>query len=606
MSEREDFLKEKVSLLPLLPGVYQFMDDTGTTIYVGKAKSLRKRVSSYFTARDRQTGKLRLLVNNIADMKHTVVSSESDALLLENNMIKSLRPRYNILLKDDKTYPWIAIQKEAFPRVISTRTMRSDGSIYFGPYASVFVQKTILELVRSIYNIRTCALNLSEERIAEGKYSVCLEYHIGNCKAPCIGQVTEQEYNENIANIKTILKGDLRSVESYLTRQMHQASKELKFEVAHTIKQKLDTISLFQSKSVLVNSTISNVDVFFPIIESQKAYCTFIRVVRGAVISSLTVEMKLTLEETQSDILTFAIMHIAEQVEGGLSKEVLVPFLPEIDCFENIKFSVPQRGDKLKLLEFAEKNCKMYRIEQLKYVEKTDPARHSHRIMEQMASDLQLRELPTHIECFDNSNIQGHFPVAACVVFRDGRPARRDYRHFNIKTVVGADDFASMEEVMRRRYTRLIAEGGELPQLIVIDGGKGQLGMAYGVLCELELQDKITIIGLAKRLEEIFYPNDSVPLYLSKSSETLKVLMHIRDEAHRFGITFHRNKRSAAMLKSELKDVKGLGERSIEKLQKRYRTVVRMSQAPKDELIELIGKRAAEVFSEYIASKNTE
>lgn len=606
MSEREDFLKEKVSLLPLLPGVYQFMDDTGTTIYVGKAKSLRKRVSSYFTARDRQTGKLRLLVNNIADMKHTVVSSESDALLLENNMIKSLRPRYNILLKDDKTYPWIAIQKEAFPRVISTRTMRSDGSIYFGPYASVFVQKTILELVRSIYNIRTCALNLSEERIAEGKYSVCLEYHIGNCKAPCIGQVTEQEYNENIANIKTILKGDLRSVESYLTRQMHQASKELKFEVAHTIKQKLDTISLFQSKSVLVNSTISNVDVFFPIIESQKAYCTFIRVVRGAVISSLTVEMKLTLEETQSDILTFAIMHIAEQVEGGLSKEVLVPFLPEIDCFENIKFSVPQRGDKLKLLEFAEKNCKMYRIEQLKYVEKTDPARHSRRIMEQMANDLQLRELPTHIECFDNSNIQGHFPVAACVVFRDGRPARRDYRHFNIKTVVGADDFASMEEVMRRRYTRLIAEGGELPQLIVIDGGKGQLGMAYGVLCELELQDKITIIGLAKRLEEIFYPNDSVPLYLSKSSETLKVLMHIRDEAHRFGITFHRNKRSAAMLKSELKDVKGLGERSIEKLQKRYRTVVRMSQAPKDELIELIGKRAAEVFSEYIASKNTE
>lgn len=565
MSEREDFLKEKVSLLPLLPGVYQFMDDTGTTIYVGKAKSLRKRVSSYFTARDRQTGKLRLLVNNIADMKHTVVSSESDALLLENNMIKSLRPRYNILLKDDKTYPWIAIQKEAFPRVISTRTMRSDGSIYFGPYASVFVQKTILELVRSIYNIRTCALNLSEERIAEGKYSVCLEYHIGNCKAPCIGQVTEQEYNENIANIKTILKGDLRSVESYLTRQMHQASKELKFEVAHTIKQKLDTISLFQSKSVLVNSTISNVDVFFPIIESQKAYCTFIRVVRGAVISSLTVEMKLTLEETQSDILTFAIMHIAEQVEGGLSKEVLVPFLPEIDCFENIKFSVPQRGDKLKLLEFAEKNCKMYRIEQLKYVEKTDPARHSRRIMEQMANDLQLRELPTHIECFDNSNIQGHFPVAACVVFRDGRPARRDYRHFNIKTVVGADDFASMEEVMRRRYTRLIAEGGELPQLIVIDGGKGQLGMAYGVLCELELQDKITIIGLAKRLEEIFYPNDSVPLYLSKSSETLKVLMHIRDEAHRFGITFHRNKRSAAMLKSELKDVKGLGERSIEK-----------------------------------------
>lgn len=606
MSEREDFLKEKVSLLPLLPGVYQFMDDTGTTIYVGKAKSLRKRVSSYFTARDRQTGKLRLLVNNIADMKHTVVSSESDALLLENNMIKSLRPRYNILLKDDKTYPWIAIQKEAFPRVISTRTMRSDGSIYFGPYASVFVQKTILELVRSIYNIRTCALNLSEERIAEGKYSVCLEYHIGNCKAPCIGQVTEQEYNENIANIKTILKGDLRSVESYLTRQMHQASKELKFEVAHTIKQKLDTISLFQSKSVLVNSTISNVDVFFPIIESQKAYCTFIRVVRGAVISSLTVEMKLTLEETQSDILTFAIMHIAEQVEGGLSKEVLVPFLPEIDCFENIKFSVPQRGDKLKLLEFAEKNCKMYRIEQLKYVEKTDPARHSRRIMEQMANDLQLRELPTHIECFDNSNIQGHFPVAACVVFRDGRPARRDYRHFNIKTVVGADDFASMEEVMRRRYTRLIAEGGELPQLIVIDGGKGQLGMAYGVLCELELQDKITIIGLAKRLEEIFYPNDSVPLYLSKSSETLKVLMHIRDEAHRFGITFHRNKRSAAMLKSELKDVKGLGERSIEKLQKRYRTVVRMSQAPKNELIELIGKRAAEVFSEYIASKNTE
>lgn len=539
-------------------------------------------------------------------MKHTVVSSESDALLLENNMIKSLKPRFNILLKDDKTYPWIAIPKEAFPRVISTRTMRSDGSIYFGPYASVFVQKTILELVRSIYSIRTCALNLSPERIAEGKYSVCLEYHIGNCKGPCIGQITEQEYNENISNIKNILKGDLRSVENYLTQQMHQASKELKFEVAHTIKQKLDTISLFQSKSVLVSSTISDIDVFFPIIEAQKAYCTFIRVVRGAVISSLTIEMKLSLEETPSDILTFAIMNIAEQIEGGLSKEVLVPLLPDTDFFETVKFSVPQRGDKLKLLEFAEKNCKMYRLEQLKYIEKTDPARHSRRIMEQMASDLRLRELPTHIECFDNSNIQGHFPVAACVVFRDGRPARRDYRHFNIKTVVGADDFASMEEVMRRRYTRLLAEGSELPQLIVIDGGKGQLGMAYGVLCELELQDKITIIGLAKRLEEIFYPHDSVPLYLSKSSETLKVLMHIRDEAHRFGITFHRNKRSAAMLKSELKDVKGLGERSIEKLQKRYRTVVRMSQAPKDELIELIGKRATEVFLGYIATKDAE
>ena len=595
-------LKEIVSLLPNEPGVYRFLNAEGTVIYVGKAKNLKKRVSSYFLeSHQKVNNKLRVLVRNIEDIKHIVVQSETDALLLENNLIKSLMPRYNIMLKDDKTYPWICVKNEPFPRIISTRRRDRDGSKYFGPYSSVYVQKQLLELIRKVYSIRTCSLNLSPENIRKGKYTVCLEYHIGNCKGPCVGNQPEEDYDLNVELATNILKGDMKEVLNYLKKKMADAAAGMKFELAQKFKQQIEAISNFQSKTVIVNNSLTNLDVFYLLIGGNNAYCNFMRIKDGAVINSFTIEMKLGVDESSQDILSFAISEIEQKIEGGLMREIIVPFKPNEEIFPGHEFHVPRRGDKVKLLELAERNCRLYRIEKLKYIEKTDPNRHTDRIMAQMQKDLYLNVEPRHIECFDNSNIQGSNPVAACVVFRDGKPAKKEYRHFNIKTVEGPNDFASMEEVITRRYTRMMNEGVELPQLIVVDGGKGQLSSAYRVLQKLGLNGKIAIIGLAKRLEEVYYPHDSTPHYLDKNSETLKVLMRIRDEAHRFGITFHRQKRSLNFIKTELESIPGLGEKSAEKLLKKFRAVSKIKSASKEELVAVVGNSRAEAILKHFS-----
>ncbi len=604
-SERIDALKEKISLLPSEPGVYRFLNSEGTVIYVGKAKDLKKRVSSYFN-RNRLEGdrKLRVLVRQIHDIRHIVVLNEADAFLLENNLIKDLKPRYNVMLKDDKTYPWICIKNEPFPRIFSTRKLVRDGSRYFGPYASVFIQKQMLELIREIRMFRTCSLNLAPEKIAQGKYTVCLEYHIGNCKGPCVGYQTEEEYARNVDFVANILKGNTRQVIDYLQAEMRKSAEALRYEEAQELKDRIELVRNFQSKTVIVNTSLTNLDVFYIILDEGIAFCNFMRVRNGAVVNSFTVELKPGLEDRPEDILTYAIFRIREQLEGTLSREIIVPFLPNAQLFPESVFHVPQKGDKLKLLELAEKNAKIFKIEKLKYIEKVDPQRHVDRIMEQMRKDLYMASQPRHIECFDNSNIQGTHPVASCVVFRDGKPSRKEYRHFNIKTVVGANDFASMEEVVTRRYTRMMEEGKELPQLIVIDGGKGQLGFAYRVLTRLGLQDKIRMIGLAKRMEEVFFPNDPTPHYLDKTSETLKILMHIRDEAHRFGIAFHRQKRSIDFIRSELESIPGLGSKSIEKLLKKFKTISRIRKAEPAELEGVVGKsRAAAILDFYKEKK---
>ena len=566
-SQRIQQLKEKVALLPDSPGVYQFLGDDGKVIYVGKAKNLKRRVSSYFLARADYSPKVRVMVGKIADLRHTVVATESEALLLENNMIKSIQPRYNILLKDDKTYPWIVIRNEPFPRVLSTRRFLRDGSQYFGPYASVYIQKEILEILRGIYQLRTCSLNLSPEAIAKGRYSVCLEYHIGNCKGPCVGRQSEEEYRESIGMVASLLKGDTRATRDYLQRLMNEAAAEMRFEDAGRYKKRLDLLAGYQSKSVVVSNTLGSMDVFSLIIDDGVAFCNFMRIVQGAVVNSFTVELKPGLEDEPRDVLSYAVGSIRDRLQGHL-----------------------------------ERNCRLYRLEKLKQIEIKDPARHVTRVMAALQKELHLNEPPHHIECFDNSNLQGTNPVASCVVFRDGKPSRKEYRHFNIKTVVGANDFASMEEVVTRRYSRLLEEGAELPQLIVVDGGKGQLRFAYETLKRLGLEQKIAIVGLAKRIEEVYFPHDPMPYYIDRNSEALKVLMHIRDEAHRFGITFHRQKRSLAFIKSELEQIPTLGARSVEKLLQKFRTISRIRKASADELAEVIGaRRAAEVIRYFAA-----
>ena len=602
--DTRDKLKAKAALLPTTPGVYRFIGRGGEVIYVGKAKNLRRRVASYFIDRADLHPKVRVMVGRAVDLEHIVVATEADALLLENNMIKSLRPRYNILLKDDKTYPWIAVRNEPFPRVVSTRRMERDGSQYFGPYASVHMQKTVLELIRSVYQLRTCSLCLSPEAIAKDKYSVCLEYHIGNCKGPCVGMQSPGDYAEQIDQVKAVLRGDLRATRADLTRRMQEAASQMKFELAQSFKHKLDVLEDYHSKSVIVSSTLSDLDVFGLVVDDDAAYCNFTRIVSGAVVNSFTVELKLGMEQTEADILTYAVGQIAERIEGGLSHEAIVPTLPARELYPDIRFSVPQRGEKLKLLEFAVKSARIYRLEKLKNMEIKDPARHSERIVARLQKDLRLPAPPRHIECFDNSNLQGTHPVASCVVFRDGKPSRKEYRHFNIKTVVGPDDFASMREIIGRRYNRLLAEGAELPDLIVVDGGKGQLSSAYTVLTELGLEKRIPIIGLAKRIEEVFYPHDPEPYYLDRNSESLRVIMHLRDEAHRFGITFHRKKRSLAFIKSELEAIPGLGTVSVEKLLRRFKTVSGIKKASANELAAVIGAhRAAEVLKFYAGKR---
>ena len=597
-------LKEQVALLPLEPGVYQFLDRTGTVIYVGKAKSLRKRVSSYFMQNKEHPPKVRVLVRQIAEIRHIVVDSETDALLLENSLIKELQPRNNILLKDDKTYPWIVVRRENFPRIQSTRQLQRDGSQYFGPYSSVTMQHSILEFIREVIPLRTCSLNLAPEAIARGRYTVCLQYHLGNCKGPCIGAQSAEEYRQLLDMAVSVLKGDLRPVRAYLEGEMRRAAEALQFETAQRYKSRLAALENYSARSVIVSARIVDVDVFSLVEDDDAAYCNFLRIRNGSITAVSTVRLTPGVDTDRAQMLTLAIQHVVEQIAGGeLAREVIVPFLPSATMlFDGVTFTVPRRGEKLDLLAFSERSARIYRAEQLKNMEIKNPERHTERLMNAMQKELRLPRQPRHIECFDNSNLQGTNPVASCVVFRDGRPSRKEYRHFNIKTVVGADDFASMREIVFRRYTRLMAEGQELPDLVIVDGGKGQLSNAYAVLCELGLEKQVPIVGLAKRLEEIYYPGDPMPYYLSRTGEPLKVVCHIRDEAHRFGITFHRQKRSNDFLRSELKGIAGIGPHTVETLLGHFRTVARIRNASDEELIELIGAARTQRLRKHFAS----
>ena len=593
-------IREQVAALPHAPGVYQFVDSKGVVIYVGKAKSLKKRVSSYFVESRDHSAKVVVLVRQIVDIRHIVVDSEQDALLLENSLIKSLQPRYNILLKDDKTYPWITIRREPFPRVQSTRQLIRDGSQYFGPYGSIAAQRSVLEFIRDVVPLRTCKLNLSPQSIKAGKHSVCLQYHLGNCKAPCIGAQSEAEYDESIALVQSILKGDLRPVRRWLEEEMMRAAEELRFEVAEGYKQRLLALEKFQSRSVIVSSKIVDCDVFTLLVDEDIAYCNFLRLRHGSMVAVQTVRLSTGIATSEEELLSAAIRHIVDNIAGTLSREVIVPMMPTAAAlFDGVTFTTPKRGEKAELLEFSLRSARIYRAELMKNMEIKNPERHTDRLMAAMQRELRLERPPRHIECFDNSNLQGTNPVASCVVFRDGKPSRKEYRHFNIKTVVGADDFASMREIVHRRYSRLLAEGAELPDLIIVDGGKGQLSSAYGVLCELGIERRVPIVGLAKRIEEIFYPNDPLPYYLSRTGEPLKVVCHIRDEAHRFGITFHRQKRSKAFIDSELSHIKGIGDKSLTALLRKFRSVAAVRAATTEELAEVVGSARAEAIRSY-------
>lgn len=593
-------LKEQVSLLPLLPGCYIFSDKSGEIIYVGKAKSLKKRVSSYFVDSRDHSPKVRAMVRQIASLRYIIVDSETDALLLENSLIKSHKPRYNILLKDDKSYPWIALTPPPFERVISTRRVVKDGSRYFGPYASISAQKAVLEFIAEVIPLRTCRHNLSQEMIDRGKYAPCLQYHIGNCKAPCCGKQSLTEYAELVNLTVSILKGDLRPVKNYLEGEMTRAAAELRFEAAHRFKMQLEALEKYRSKSVIVSANITDADIFSLYIEGEEAYCNFLRVKGGAIVAVQTLAIEPGVDATEEQMLTLGIQHFVDNIAGELQREVIVPLLPEVALFEGVTFTIPQRGEKRELLAFSQRTARLYRAELMKNMEIKNPERHADRIMEAMQRELRLDRQPRHIECFDNSNTQGTNPVASCVVFRNGKPSKREYRHFNIKTVVGADDFASMREILTRRYTRLVEEGAELPDLIVVDGGKGQLSSAYAVLCELGLESRIPIVGLAKRLEEVYYPNDPMPYYLSRTGEPLKVMCHIRDEAHRFGITFHRSKRNNAMLRSSLEDIEGVGSKSVESLFKHFKSLTKIKAATVDELAEVVGRvRAEKIYNHF-------
>lgn len=603
-SKIEGYLREKVAALPLEPGVYRFFDKNGTVIYVGKAKSLRKRVSSYFLQNKEHSPKVRVLVKQIYDIQHIVVNSEQDALLLENSLIKSLQPRYNILLKDDKTYPWIVIRRENFPRIESTRIVNHNGSLYFGPYGSISMQRSVLEFIREVIPLRTCKLNLAPQAIARGKYGVCLQYHIGNCKGPCVGAQSEEEYTELIDMAKDILKGDLRPVKKYLEQNMQQAAAELKFEAAQRFKQRLIALENYQSRSVIVSAKIVDCDIFSLLEDDDVAYCNFIRLRHGSIVALHTVRLTTGVDATREDMLTSAIQYIVENISHDLSREVIVPFMPSTTLlFDKITFTVPKRGEKAELLEFSLKSARIYRAEQMKNLEIKNPERHTERLMNAMQRELHLDRQPRHIECFDNSNLQGTNPVASCVVFRNGKPSRKEYRHFNVKTVVGPDDFASMREIVYRRYSRLLEEKAELPDLIIVDGGKGQLSSAYEVLCALGIENQVPIVGLAKRIEEVFYPNDPMPYYLSRTGEPLKVVCHIRDEAHRFGITFHRQKRSKAFINSELEQIEGIGAKSLNALLRRFKTVSKVREASLEELSEVVGEARARKIIDYFAEQ---
>jgi excinuclease ABC subunit C len=586
MDEKENIVQSLIVVLPDKPGVYLFYDITETVIYVGKAKNLKKRVSSYFK-KNLENGKTKVLVRKITDIKHVVVETEEDALLLENNLIKKYQPRYNILLKDDKSFPWIVIKNEPFPRVFQTRNLIRDGSLYFGPYTSVGMVRTLIDLFRHLYPLRTCNYKLTDENIEKRKYKVCLEYHIGNCKAPCIDAYSESDYNNDIQQIKDILKGNISTVIKYLKELMVTHSLNLEFEKAEEIKKRLNNLSSYQAKSTIVSPKMNDVDVFSFIEDEVAGYVNYLKVANGAIIQSHTMEFRRKLNEPKEEILQMAISEIRVRSKQ-LAKEILVPFIPMVS-FSGSVFITPKIGDKKKLLDLSERNVKYYRLEKLKQQANSKKLTRDSRILSTMKEDLRLKELPVHIECFDNSNIQGHYPVAACVVFKNAKPSKKEYRHFNIKTVEGANDFASMEEVVYRRYKRLLEEEDSLPQLIIIDGGKGQLGATMNSLRKLEIDDKIAVIGIAKRLEEIFFPGDPVPLYLDKNTETLKVIQHLRNEAHRFGITFHRNKRSADFIKSELQNIQGVGEKTIHTLLSKFGSLNKIKEATIEQLTGIIG-----------------
>ena len=592
-------LEIQLKTLPDSPGVYQYYDKEDVILYVGKAKNLKKRVASYFT-KNHENAKTRILVNKIVSIKHIVVETETDALLLENNLIKKYQPRYNIMLKDDKTYPWICIKKERFPRVFMTRRVIKDGSEYFGPYTNVRTVKVLLDLIRELYPLRTCNYDLSRDKIIAKKYKVCLEYHLGNCNGPCQDFQEEESYKETIKAIRNIIKGNFKESVDKFQEIMQLLAVKMEFEEAQKVKEKLNLLSNYQSKSTIVNPSINNVDVFSIISDESYGYVNFFKIANGSIIQSHTTEVKKKLDETDKRILELAAVEIRQRF-NSTSKEVYVPF--KIDLGTIIKITVPKVGDKKRIIELSERNAKYYRQEQFKQIKIADPDRHVKRIMTQMQKDLRLSEEPRHIECFDNSNIQGTHPVAACVVFKDGKPTKKEYRHYNIKTVDGPDDFASMEEVVFRRYKRLLSEGQSLPQLIVIDGGKGQLSSALKSLDLLGLRGKIAIIGIAKRLEEIYYPGDSIPMYLDKRSETLKIIQFLRNEAHRFGITLHRNKRSKSAIQSELEQIPNIGKQTITSLLRKFKSAKRVKTATFKELEALVGEARAKKIYTYFNNK---
>ncbi|MBS9462535.1 excinuclease ABC subunit UvrC [Flagellimonas sp. 389] len=586
----------QISVLPNNPGVYQFYDSDDKILYVGKAKNLKKRVSSYFNKKQ-EYGKTRVLVKKIASVKHIVVPTESDALLLENNLIKKLLPRYNVLLKDDKSYPWICIKNERFPRVFPTRKHVKDGSEYYGPYTSMKTVRTLLDLVRGVYPLRTCNYDLSSEKITSGKYKVCLEFHLGNCLGPCEGLQSETDYHRQIDDIREIIKGNFKSSLNYFKSQMKELASNMEFEKAQLVKDKIEILENYQAKSTVVNPKINNVDVFTIISDETHGYVNFLQLSHGSIIRSHTMEIKKKLEETDEELLELAIIEIRQRFNSR-SKEIYLPFPVAVE--ENIKITLPKLGDKRRILELSERNARFFRQDRFKQIKITDPDRHTNRIMAQMKADLRLSKEPTHIECFDNSNIQGSNPVAACVVFKNGKPSKKDYRHFNIKTVEGPDDFASMEEVVFRRYKRLLNENEPLPQLIVIDGGKGQLSSSLKSLDILGLRGKIAIIGIAKRLEEIYFPEDPIPLYLDKKSETLKIIQQLRNEAHRFGITHHRNRRSKGAINSELENIEGIGKKTAEQLLKNFKSVKRIKEASIENLAQSVGMaKAKKIYKSF-------
>jgi len=598
----DDFLehiKNRLKTLPETPGVYQYYDVDDTLLYVGKAKNLKKRVSSYFS-KEHDNARLRLMVRKINEIKTINVNSELDALLLENNLIKSLKPRYNINLRDDKTYPWIIIKKERFPRVFYTRKQIKDGSEYFGPYPSVKSMHALLDLIRQTYLLRTCALDLSQQKIDQNKYRPCLEFHIGKCKAPCVNKQSEEEYNQNMVEIRQIIKGDLAFAIKDLKEKMLEASHQLQFEKAEDYKNKIELLSSYQSKSTIVHPSITNIDVVNLISDEKSAFIHFFKIINGAIVQSQTIELKKKLDESDEELLLFAILEFRTRFKS-IAKEIIVPFEPEIKI-PDLEFYVPKIGDKKQLLLLCYKNAMTYKQERDKQIALTDPARHTDRIMNQMMKDLRMKVQPRRIEGFDNSNIQGQFAVSAMPVFIDGKPAKKEYRHFNVKTVEGPDDFKTMEEVIYRRYKKVLEEKLEMPQLIVIDGGKGQLGAAVESLKKLGLMGEVAIIGIAKRLEEIYFPGDPLPLYLDKRSETLTVIQHIRDEAHRFGITHHRNKRSRETFKTELNEIKGISDKTAEKILLELKSVKNIKEAGIEELGSVIGKAKAQLIFNYFHS----